>query len=194
MLLNFALSLFVSITAQANDLSLHTVIEEKKSSLTGSFENTSLSTSEGTISGMGLRASFNHWLNKSYGLEFGTSVAMNNQSGVQNNSFTGFNAFAYYVVWGNPFPYEKKTFVLDKLIVTEKENISSSIFVGAGVTQYFLNGNRGVYSASGIGLGAGYLFTLFNTNFRLSGRWNQLEASQIKVNGMSLDLGVCFSL
>lgn len=189
----FLLFLFYK-NALANDPQLRSVYLEKKSQISAGYENTELSTSEGTISGAGLRATYNHWFTPSYALEFGASIAMNNQGGVQSNSFTGFNLFGYYNLFGKPYAGVKKTYLSDTLISTEQQNSQHSLFVGAGVSQYFLNGNRGVYSASGLGAGAIYQFRFWQSTFRLATRWNQLQASQLKIDGLAFDVGISFSL
>jgi hypothetical protein len=190
----FFLTILKSNTLYASDLQLRSEINEYKSQITASYELTDLKTDEGNIAGAGLRVTFNHWLTPSLSLDFGASVAINNQSSVQSNSFTGFNFFTYYNVFGKPYGSEKKIQISDHSLLTERQKQRHSLFVGAGVSQYFLNGNRGVYSASGLGVGAIYQFQIWNTLLRLSSRWNQLEASQIKIDGLSYDLGICFSL
>lgn len=192
--IKFLFIFFLTPSLYANELHLQSEVKEYKSQITASYESTELKTDEGTISGSGLRVTYNHWLNSTISLEFGASVAMNNQSGVQSNSFTGFNFFTYYDLFGKPFLSEKKILISDHTLLSEKQNLRHSLFLGAGVSQYFLNGNRGVYSASGLGAGVIYQFQVWNSVLRVSSRWNQLESSQIKIDGLSYDVGVCFSL
>lgn len=192
--LSLFLICFISQVAFANDPQLRFSHSENKSHISAGYETTSLSTSEGTIAGAGLRAAYNHWLSPSWAFEFGASVAMNSQSAVQSNSFTGFNVFGYYNLFGRPYSAEKKTYLSDVLISTETQDTRHSFFVGGGVSQYFLNGNRGVYSASGLGLGAVYQFRLWQSTLRVSSRWNQLQAAQLTINGMCFDVGLSFSL
>jgi hypothetical protein len=185
--------LFTSL-AYSEELNLRTSVEEKNNFLTGSFENTIFKTDQGSITGTGIRASFQHWMNESYGVEFAASVAMNNQSSVQSNSFTGFNAFGYYALWGTPYTSIKKNFMGDKLVASELRSLESCVFAGLGISQYFLNGTRGVYSASGLGAGVGYTTHFWGLNWKASAHWTQLQASDLSVNGLSYDIGFTFIL
>lgn len=173
---------------------IRTQISERRGQISAGYESTELTTPEGTISGAGLRMAYNHWFSSSYAVEFGASVAMNSQGSVQSNSFTGFNLFGYYNLLGQPFDSTKKTYLSDVLVTTEQQPSGYSLSLGAGVSQYFLNGNRGVYSASGLGAGLIYQVRVWKSTVRAAARWNQLQASGLSIDGISYDLGLTFPL
>lgn len=173
---------------------IRTQISERRGQISAGYESTELTTPEGTISGAGLRMAYNHWFSSSYAVEFGASVAMNGQGSVQTNSFTGFNLFGYYNLLGQPFESVKKTYLSDVLVTTEQQPSGYSLSLGAGVSQYFLNGNRGVYSASGLGAGLIYQVRVWKSTVRAAARWNQLQASGLSIDGISYDVGLTFPL
>lgn len=186
--------LWVATTHAEVDAQIRTHMVEQKGQISAGYETTEFSTGEGTISGSGLRMAYNHWFTSSYAVEFGASVAMNSQASVQSNSFTGFNLFGYYNLLGQPFSSAKQTYLSDTLISVEQQPARYSLSVGVGVSQYFLNGTRGVYSASGLGAGFIYQVRVWSAMVRASARWNQLQASSLNVDGLSFDLGFSFSL
>ena len=180
-------------TSEANELALRTSLYEQTSSISAAYEMSQFTVEDGSVSGSGVRAAFFHSFNQSFGLEVGASAAINNQGTVQN-SFTGFTGFAYYNLFGQAYNSTKKIYLGDVLIATESQPSRHNIQVGAGISQYFLNGNKGVYSASGIGFGAIYKFHVWGVDLKVSARWSQLEAAQTQVDAMTYDAGVIFSL
>ncbi len=193
MWLNGIFCLLNSLTF-ANELQVRTEFVEYKSQISASYESSELATPDGTINGSGVRATYNHWLSQNFMVEFGSSIALNNQNSAQSNSFTHFNLYSYYNLWGTPYKLVKKSYLSDALVSSETIATRHALFIGGGISQYFLNGNRGVYSASGLGLGLIYQFQVWNTLLRVSSRWNQLQSSQISIDGLSFDFGIVFSL
>jgi len=192
--LSFIFIFFISRWSLGIEPQIRTQIDERSGQISVGYEMTSLTTAEGAIDGAGLRMAYNHWFSSSYAVELGASVAMNNQGSVQSNSFTGFNLFGYYNLLGKPYDAVKRTYLSDVLVTTEQQPSRYSLSLGAGVSQYFLNGNQGVYSGSGLGAGLIYQVRLWRSTVRVSARWNQLQASGIPVDGVSYDLGFTFPL
>lgn len=192
MLLSLLLVLF-PMESSASDMVLRTSVHEKSSNISVAFENAQYTVEDGKISGSGVRGTFYHAINDSFGAELGISAAVNTQGEVQN-SFTGFTGFAYYNLFGRQNSKVKKTYLADVLISAETEPSNHNLLLGAGLGQYFFNGNKGVYSASGIGIGAIYKFNVWGLDFKVSARWSQLSAAQTNVNALAVDAGIVFSL
>jgi hypothetical protein len=186
--------LFLSSLASAQEnLSLKSSIIKETNQISLGYETSQIKFAGGTISGSGARASFYHAINETFGFDLGLSVAINSQNSLQN-SFTALTGYFYYNLLGRHFKTQKKINVGNNLIASEESSSIHNLLIGLGLNQYFLNGNNGVYSASGFGAGAIYKINLWGFDYRLGARFSQLEAAQLKVTAISFDIGIIFSL
>lgn len=179
----------------AESLSLDTKIEEKKSKIGLSYETSNFSTNEGSIHGMGGKLDFIHSFTNVWSVDLFLSTALNSQGSVQNR-FTGLGVYFLYTLFGEPYSSKKTTLVNNQPIATETSIIApQSLLVGPGLNQYFLNGNQGIYSSSGLSATAIYNFELFKINWKLSSRYTMMSASSnINVKGLFFDFGFTLAL
>lgn len=175
--------------ANANDLSLRTQITAQKSHLGFAYEMSQFTAQEGSISGSGGKVHFFHNFSENYSGQVYLSAALNQQGAVQN-SFTGVGGTFFYNLFGKQLVTKRDIFLAENLVVSEKTQQTQCLLIGAGLSQYFLNGNEGVYSASGLNLALSYQWTLFKIRWEALVRYNMLSAGSIELTGTNLSLGV----
>jgi hypothetical protein len=165
---------------------------EQKNSLSISGEVSELSTADGSVSGQGLRLDLSHSFQKNWSAEVFLSSAMASNGA---SSFTGYGGYAFYDLYSKGGRSRvQETSVDGVTLIRETEDQSQLFQIGAGINQYLLNGSRGVYSSSGPGAAANYLFRMFKYNFKASARYSSLISNNTSVQAMSVSLGMIFPL
>ena len=176
-----------------NNFSLRKEEVIKNSFIIGSGQFSRFSTDEGSIQGSGVKASYFHVFNKQIALDIFFSTALSGSKNV-SNSFTGLGAYVYYNLLGDCCDTNQKTFVDERQQILDFTQANNTLFLGAGVDQYYLNGAKTIYSASGLGLAVKYQFSLFNWRWETTGQYSLLNSGSTKLNGLMLSAGIVFPL
>lgn len=189
-LLSFLVLLqFLAFSAGAVDL--RTDQSRTKSFLTASGEFSQFTLEEGSIAGSGLKVDFTNAFTDKLALEIFLSSGLNTSGGA---SFTGLGGYTYYNLLGECCATVRTVLVDGRPTVTETSIRGQNLQVGLGLDQYFLNGSKSVYSASGLGFAAVYQFALFKYNFKAEARHSMMNAGQNKIQGNFVSFGVVFAL
>lgn len=183
--------LFISSMSFANEF--RTKFENKQNSIAVLGITSSFQTDEGTITGSGIGVDFAHAFNDNLTMDVSISTALSQGEGV-SSSFTGVTGFVYYNFLSACCDKYKTVSVSNVPVFTETVLSPYLLQVGAGINQYFLNGSRGVYSSSGLGVGANFFFRAWNYQVKLSGRVSQMTTNEMQVQGMYLGAGLVFPL
>jgi len=184
----FAL-LQASSVAQAMDM--RTELSQTKSFLTASGEAAQFTLEEGSLSGSGLKVDFTNSFSEKVALEVYLSSAINTAGG---SSFTGLGGYTFYNIWGECCATVRTVSIDGKPMLTETSVRGQNLQVGLGLDQFFLNGSKSVYSASGLGLSVIYQFALYKYNFKAEARHSQMNAGTNKIQGNFVSFGVVFAL
>ncbi|MCC6137383.1 MAG: hypothetical protein IT287_02035 [Bdellovibrionaceae bacterium] len=187
-LLVFA-AFIIPALGNAEDLSLQTKITSKKSQLGLAYEMSSFTADEGTIVGSGGRLHFFHSFNNTYSGQVYLSAALNQEGAVQN-SFTGLGGTVFYNLYGDTVSQQREISLSGNLVASEQTSQTQCLLVGAGISQYFFNGNEGVYSASGFNVTLSYQLTLYKIRWEALARYNILGAGSTSLTGTNLSLGI----
>ncbi|MBX3041132.1 MAG: hypothetical protein KF789_10555 [Bdellovibrionaceae bacterium] len=175
----------------ALDLSALTTKETNALSVSGEMSQFTLD--DGSLSGTGIRADFLHAFSRKVSFELFLSSAFSNDKSV-SSSFTGYGGSFYYNLFSECCG-ESKTLNVDGVpLVHESQSRGQQFQVGLGLNQYLLNGSEGVYSASGLGVGANYVFEVKSWNIKLSGRFADMISGGNKIQATFLGIGVLFPL
>lgn len=188
------LSLLFATTVFANAsfaMDMRTDVSKTKSFLTTSGEVAQFTLDEGSLSGSGLKVDFNNSFSDNISLEIYLASALNTAGGA---SFTGLGGYTYYNVLGECCATVRTVSVDGKPMMTETSLRGQNLQVGLGLDQFFLNGSKNVYSASGLGISVIYQFSLFKYNFKTEARHSQMTAGQNKIQGNFVSFGVVFAL
>lgn len=185
----FFFLLLLSSLAQAWDVK--TSLSEQRNSLSISGEMSQFTTDGGSISGQGLRLDLAHAFQKSWSAEIFLSTAM---GAAGASSFTGYGGYAFYDLYSTGKSRNQETSIDGIPLIRESQDQEQLLQLGAGINQYLLNGSRGVYSSSGPGAAANYLFRLFKYNFKTSVRYSSLVSNNTSVQAISFSLGMVFPL
>ena len=177
-----------SAVSSAETLSLETNLVQKKNKLGLSYEMSQFETTEGNLHGSGGRLSFQHSFTENWSTEIFISSAINTQGGVRN-SFTGLGGYLLYTVLGTPYSSNKTLSMEGKPLFIDRISGDQAFYVGAGINQYFLNGDQGVYSSSGLSATAIYTFKAFHVHWKVSARYAMLNSADLEVTGLSYDFG-----
>jgi hypothetical protein len=180
---------FLSLQAKAWDL--RTSLNQQENSLAVSGEMSQFSLSGGSISGQGIRLDFNHSFQQNYSAEIFLSTAL---SSTGASSFTGYGGYGFYDLWVTGHARHQVTAIDGVPVLQESEEQSQVLQVGLGLNQYLLNGSKGVYSSSGFGVAANYIFRLSKYNIKTSGRYSSLISNNTSVQALSLSIGIVFPL
>lgn len=184
-------SLSLSLCAHAYDV--RTVVNENKSSLAVSGEMSQFTLDEGSISGTGVKVDFSHGFTKDIALELYLSTAIGGGSSV-SASFTGLGGYALYNLLGTCCQ-ENRTISVDGTTVVKETMAQKHLLqVGIGLDQILLNGSKGVYSTSGLGIGGNYQFNVWDFKVKISARMAQMTANKEKVQATFFGAGLVFPL
>lgn len=174
-------------------LEFKTQYEKKKNSISVLGISSSFTTEEGAISGSGLGVDFGHAFNDKTTFEISLSTALSQGKGVAS-SFTGLSGFVYYNFFAGCCD-KFKTVLISGVPIYEETLLDPYLLqLGIGVNQYFLNGSKGVYSSSGLGLGANFLFRAWDFRVKLSARASKMTSNETEVTGIFLGAGLIFPL
>lgn len=185
------LLLFFSSAAFAEGVELQTNIDDEKRAVTVSFEMAQFALPAGTISGMGGKVEYTHYLTKKISIDPFFAMAFGTQGGV-SSTFTGFGGYVNYSLLGDCCSSKKAIAIEGRALVTEEKPRTSLLRVGLGFDQVFLNGDKAVYPASGLGAGASYEFPLLGFNFRLAARTSFMTANSQSIQALFFGAGINF--
>lgn len=189
----FFCSVIFSWTVNADDLSLTSKVSHKKSYLGASYEFSQFTADRGDIVGSGGRIYFLHSFTNNFSAQIYLSAALNNQGETQN-SFTGVGGTMYYTLFGKSYLQKKEIYLSSQLVATETIEPTPTLLAGAGISQYFFNGNEGVYSASGFNLALSYSFTFYKIRWEALAKYNLLGAGSASVTGTNFAFGFAIPL
>lgn len=177
----------------AHALDLRSQLNSQSNLLTAAGEMSTFTLDEGKIEGQGAKIDFYHSTSSKVGVELFVSSALSGGQSV-SSSFTGLGGYALYNVLTECCAQTRTAMLNGVPVVTDAQPANHLFQVGLGLNQYFLNGSRGVYSLSGPGFAANYLFRVYGWQLKSSIRTAQLVSNQTKVQGVSLSIGLVFPL
>ena len=185
------LALIFGVTAQAEDFQVIEKNERSRLSLLSQFGSMTLGGQ--SLSTQGLQIQYGYGVLNSLQLEgfIATALSSGNSSGL-SSTFTGLGLYALYSIWGNNIQASKQLVLNNKSIYSEVSNASSLFLVGAGVDNYMLNGTKGIYSSTGVGVEVSCLFPIWGYTGRANLKYTNLEAGSKNVEMILGDLGLSF--
>ena len=189
--LSLVFVLFTVFINSSHAMDMRTDVSKTKSFLTASGEVAQFTLDEGSISGSGLKVDFNNSFSDKVSLQLYLASALNTAGGA---SFTGLGGYTYYNVLGECCATIRTVSIDGKPILTETSVRAQNLQVGLGLDQFFLNGSKSVYSASGLGVSVIYQFSLSKYNFKTEARHSQMTAGQNKIQGNFFSFGMVFAL
>jgi len=187
----FVLLLLLVISPYSFAMDMHLEQDRTKSFISISGEFSQFKLEEGLIAGPSLKVDFNSAFSERFSIELYLASAMSASGG---SSFTGIGGYAYYNIFGDCCAAYRRVSIDGKPMISETAEKAQNLQLGFGVDQFFLNGSRSVYSASGLGFGALYQFSLFKYDFKAEARHSQMSAGQNKIQGNFFSLGMVFGL
>lgn len=189
----FAALAFCSLPpAHAADLNFKTEREFKNNFLAAAGEIATFQVEGDSVTGTGLKLDYGHHFVAPFQVDVSFFTAINGTD--TQVSFSGLGTMLYYDLFGDCCETVTTTYLGSEKIAVEKTKVSSSFQVGLGIDQFYLNGNKNVYSSSGINAGAAYKFNLFDYNFRATMRYSMLNSNKQKIQAYFIGLGIIFSL
>lgn len=185
------LVLVFGVTAQAEDFQVIEKNERSRLSLLSQFGSMTLGGQ--SLSTQGLQIQYGYSVLNSLQLEgfIATALSSGSSSGL-SSTFTGLGLYTLYSVWGSNIQASKQLVLNNKSIYSEVSNASSLILVGAGVDNYLLNGTKGIYSSTGVGVEVSCLFPFWGYTGRANLKYTNLEAGGKNVEMILGDLGLSF--
>jgi hypothetical protein len=187
----FILLLLLVLSPYTFAMDMHLEQDRTKSFLSTSGEFAMFTLEEGKISGPSLKVDFNNSFSNRFSIELYLASAINASGG---SSFTGIGGYAYYNLFGDCCTAYRRVSIDGKPMISETAEKAQNLQLGFGIDQFFLNGSKSVYSASGVGFGALYQFSLFKYDFNAEARHSQMSAGQSKIQGDFFSLGMVFGL
>ncbi len=178
--------------AQTTDFNFKTEVETKNSFLSAAFEVATFQVESESIMGTGLKLDYGYHFNAPFQVDVSFFTAIN--ASETQVSFSGIGSSFYYDLFGNCCETETTTYLGNEKVSVESTKISSSLQVGIGIDQFYLNGTKNVFSASGINAGMAYKFLLFDYNFRVSARYSMMSSNKQKINAYFIGVGLSFPL
>lgn len=182
---------FLSLPSLVLALDLQVEETHSRSNLSASGEFSQFTLQEGSLAGSGVKLGFANAMSPQTTLGVYLASALNTNGGA---SFTGLGGYLYYNLLGNCCTSVRKLLVDGRPYLTESTERGQSLQVGLGLDQFFLNGSRSVYSASGLGASLTYQFAILSYNLKAEARHSQLTAGQNKIQGNFFSLGLLFDL
>jgi hypothetical protein len=179
------------LSAPAFAISTNVETHDEDNYFTGSFEHSDFKLPAGAITGTGAKVSFSHYFKRSISFDIYLSSAL---GGGGSATATGLGGYFYYTLFGD-FGGSSKTVSLEGVpVLVERKPKSSSLQLGLGLDEFFLNGSEQVYSVSGFGFGAKYQFELFHQYFEVGGRYSMMSTNNTPVKGTFFGFGILFPL
>lgn len=185
--------LFATSAAWSQNLDLHTETHSQPNFLAISAENSQFTLPEGTILGSGVKAEFDHSFSSDFGFNLFLSTAFTGQTGGQS-SFTGLGGNFSYNLLGECCAAERVVSLAGRPVLLERKELGTIVQLAVGADQYFLNGSKAVYSASGLSIGVNCDFNVWNYRIRASVRQSSLVANQTDMTALFFSLGLMFPL
>lgn len=180
-----------AVHAENDILSLTSKKEASRSTLGLAADISQFSFSGASIQGTGLKADFTHYITDRIGAEVFLSTALTSSG---SNSFNGFGTYAHYSLFSDCCGLTQKVKVGGQDLLEEQIPRSFKLQVGAGLNQYLFNGSSGVYSMSGPGAMVQAVDTFWGFTWLAGARMMLLSNGHISASGLSLYIGVSFSL
>lgn len=192
MQLRFFIAIYILVlSSHASAWELFNSSTNLRNSITISGDLSQFSLPGGSIQGTGVKVDYARDISDKSAVELFLSTALSSGQSV-STSFTGISAHYFYRLTGNCCDQRQTVAVNSSPVVVDVVKKRQSLQLGLGVNQYFLNGSRTVYSASGLGVAANYNFRFKDVNLKAQVRYAQLVASSVNINGLFLSLGVNF--
>ncbi|MFM6928383.1 MAG: hypothetical protein ACKOX6_07955 [Bdellovibrio sp.] len=185
------LALIFSVTAQAEDFQISETTERSRLSML--FQFGSMTLGGQSLSTQGMQIQYGYSLIEQLQIEgfLATALSSGESSGL-SSTFTGLGLYALYPVWGRNIQAKKQLLLNSKNIYSEVSNSSSLLLIGGGVDNYMLNGTKGIYSSTGAGVEASYLFPIWGYTGRANLKYTNLDAGGKVVELMFADVGLSF--
>ena len=181
-------SLLALFTHGAWALSIDSSLKENNTSATVCSEFSQLSVEGESITGSGLKLGFDFLMTNHISTEFLLATTLDPNNGFQT-SYTALGLYGSYNLL-DASSYTRKLQLNGKNVFIEKHEAPQKLMIGVGFEQVLLNGSRGVYSASGPGLGITYQREFFGWNTVLGVRKTMLKSNTLDVDFLALNLGV----
>lgn len=192
---NLLLLLFLfcgfSVHADNDVLSLTSKKEASRSTLGLAADISQFKFTGASIQGSGIKADFTHYLTDRIGAEVFLSTALTNSG---SNSFNGFGTYAHYSFFSDCCGLTQKLKIGGQDLLEEQIPRSFKLQVGVGLNQYLFNGSSGVYSMSGPGAMVQAVDTFWGFTWFGGARTMFLSNGHIGASGLSVYLGLSFSL
>ncbi len=190
-LLSFLIALLISSSAYAEGLELKADDDEQKSAVTVSFESAQFALPGGSITGMGGKIEYTRYVTPRISIDPFFAMAFGTTGGV-SSTFTGFGGYVNYTLVGDCCTTKRLVSIEGRSLVSDEKPRTQLLRVGVGFDQVFLNGDKAVYPASGIGAGASYDFSLFGRGLRLAARTSFMTANQQSIQAVFVSAGLLF--
>lgn len=187
------LSFLILLPSISLALDVRSEVEKSRSQVSVVGESSNLSTEAGDVQGFGMQVEFSHFFREDISMNIAVSTALSSGNGL-SSSFTGFYGYGNYLLTGNCCLTRNNTVLDGTVLTSEITDQTNRWLVGLGLEQFFLNGNRGVYSASGPGISTSYYFGFWGYTWKTEFRYAHLLSNEQPVSAMFLGLGLTFDL
>ena len=184
----FAAFTVAASSSAACALSIESSMKESNTSATVSTEFSQLAVEGESITGSGLKLGFDFLLSNYISTKFLLATTLDPNNGFQT-VYTALGLYGSYNLF-DASNYTRKLQLNGKSVFVEKHQASQKLSIGVGFEQVFLNGSRGVYSASGPGIGITYQREIFGWPTVLGVRKTMLKSNSLDVDFLALNLGV----
>ncbi len=189
----FVMVLLSGTIVQAQDYSLKIEDGKHPSYFSAAIQGSKFTIEDGKIEGSGVQVAYNYFFQDKWSMHVDISSALGLTGSLQN-SYTGINLSVDYGLIGECCQKNRNIYLNDQIIATESLGEVSYLSIGAGLDQYFLNGTKNVYSASGLAVNSKYLFSLFKLTWIVEGKFSMLVSGGHNVSSQSILLGLVFPL
>lgn len=164
----------------------------KRSHLTVTGEMASFKLGEQSLETQGAQIQYSYSLYERLSLEAFISTAFGGASEL-SSSFFGFGGYGMYNIWGDCCWSKRSVMLGDRDVLTEQSSSTFSVLIGGGIDQYLLNGSKGVYSGSGLGVAASIIVPFKKWSLRLNAKQSFLAAAGQSIDATFLGAGVSFN-
>jgi hypothetical protein len=171
-------------------LSLQESTQRSHISVTGEMAHFKLG--EASLDTQGAQIQYSYSLYDKLRLEAFVSTAFGGGSDL-STSFFGFGGYAMYSLWGDCCQVKKSINLNSRSIVVEEASDTMSVLVGAGLDEYLLNGSKGVYSSSGVGVAASLIYPYKTWSLRVNAKQSFLTAAGQSIDAIFLGAGAAFN-
>jgi hypothetical protein len=160
------------------------------------LETVSFQLGTGGLTGNGIYAGFETYMNKKFGLD----ISLNQVYGQQNQGSSGgspFQVIATAIQLGVSYPLigdfnesVQSISVDGKRVIKDTENRSSTLRIGVGTDEYWFSGSSSVYPASGLDVFLNGTYKIYGHWFRPGIRYSSLSSnSGLPITALMINLG-----